>query len=180
MVLRNKGPSQPDPDEQQRRQEETQAGLTGLQLPEEEENQTELIQELSESDLREEVDDQAFRNLLTKDIPTSNFDEEQISEFRAYGDVALMKKKARYPHPGQDVTGVLREWAHDDPNAGLRPQDRGDLAQYETLTQSYKARVMKGKDGALVRSVLSSIRHSIVDRAGGSDSGGRLLSRIRS
>lgn len=159
--------------------EETQAGITGLQMPDEDENQTELIRELSESDLRDEIDDPAFRNLLSKDIPTSNFSEEDSAEFRAYADVALMKKKARYPHEKQDVTGVLREFVHDDPNAGLKPQDKGDLAKYETLAQAYKARVNKGKEGSLVRSVLSSIRHSIVDRAGGSDDGGRLLSRIR-
>jgi len=160
-------------------QEESQARLQGLNMPEEDDDQTELIQELSQSDLLQQTDDRALQNFLSKDIPTSNFSEEELAEFRAEVDIVLMKKRARYPHENQDVTGVLREWVHDDPSAGLNPQDKGDFLADQTLGQTIKARINKGKDGSLVRTVLSSIKHSIVDRGTGGDSGGRLLSRIR-
>lgn len=179
MVLRQKNGQ--DPQKQRARAEEGQAALQGLQMPEEQstEEQTELLRELSEYDLLDEIDDQALRNLATKDIPTSNFSEEQAQEFRAYMEVALLKKRGRHPHPGQDVTGTLREWVHDDPNAGLEPIDRGDLLEDETFAQSMKARVDKARDGSLARLVLSSIRQSIVRRENNDGGGGRLLSRLK-
>lgn len=141
-------------------------------------DKTQLLEELSKSDI--DIDDQALQYLATKDIPTSNFDEGDVAEFRGFVDLALLKKRARYPHEGQDVTGTLREWVHDDPNAGLDPIDKGDLLSDETFAQAVKARVLKAKRGSLLRSVLSSIRHSIVQRENGQDdSGGRLLSRFK-
>lgn len=171
----------PDPETQRARQEEGQAALQGLQMPGEDTpgDKTELLEELSESDLLDTVDDPALRNLATKDIPTANFDEAEEAEFRAYMDVALLKKRARHPHEGQDVTGVLREYVHDDPAAGLEPIDKGDLLGDETFAQAMKARVSKGKQGSLMRTVLSSIRHSVVRRESGSQDGGRLLSKLR-
>lgn len=170
-----------DPSERQRRQEEINAGQTGLKMPEEDDarDKTELLEELSESDLKEELDDEALRFLATKDIPTSNMSEEDVAEFRNYMDVVLMKKRARYPDEDQDITGILREYVHDDPSAGLQPIDKGDLLADEAFAQSMKARVLKAKDGSLLRTVLSSIRVSQVHRPGSDDSSGRLLSRIR-
>lgn len=180
-VLSKSNGSAPDHDDRQRRTEETKAAITGLkeQPKETDADKTELLAELSESDLLDDIDDQALRNLATKDIPTSNFDEAASAEFRAYMDVALAKKRARYPHEGQDVTGVLREVVHDDPNAGLEPIDKGDLLNDETFAQAMKARVEKARGGSLVRSVLSSIKHSIVSREQNEESSGRILGKLR-
>lgn len=170
-----------DRNEQRRRNEESNAALQQLSEGEMEttRDKVELLSELAESDLVEDIDDQALKHLGTKDIPTANFDEAGEAEFRAYMDVALMKKRARYPHEGQDVTGVLREFVHDDPNAGMEPIDKGDLLSDETYAQAMKARVTKGRNGSLVRAILSSIKHSIVSRDSSDDDGGRLLGRIR-
>ena len=172
----------PSREEQIRRQEESQGALTGLQGPGQETpaEKTDLLKELSESDLIDRVDDPALQNLATKDIPTGNFDEGETAEFRAYVDVALLHKRARHPHEDQDVTGALRKWVHDDPDAGLDPVDKRDRQRDETFGRAVKARVTKGKNGSLVRRVLSSIRHSIMQReTGGDDDGGRILDRIR-
>jgi len=172
----------PSPEEQLRRQEEGKGALAGLQGPEQDTaaDKTDLLQELSESDLLDSVDDPALRNLLTKDIPTSNFDEAEAAEFKAYVDIVLLKKEARLPHENQDVTGVLREWVHDDPAAGRAPVDKADVHEDEALGQAIKARVAKAKGGSLVRRVLSSIRHSIMQReSGDDDNGGRILDRLR-
>lgn len=174
---------QPDPESIRDRDRDVQVGMAGMRMPDEDtaRDKTELLEELSESDLLAEIDDPALRNLATKDIPTSNFDEGQVMEFSAYVDVALLKKRARHPHEGQDVTGILREWVHDDPNAGLDPIDKGDLLSDETFARAVKARVLKGKNAGLMRTVLSSIRHSVVERTGpDDDGGGRILSRLRS
>jgi hypothetical protein len=176
------GKQRPDPESVRERDRDVKVGMAGMQMPEEDtpRDKTELLEELSESDLLDEINDPALRNLATKDIPTSNFDDGQVAEFSAYVDVALLKKRARHPHEGQDVTGVLREWVHDDPHAGLDPIDKGDLLSDETFARAIKARVLKGKNAGLMRTVLSSIRHSVVERKGGDDdSGGRILSRLR-
>jgi len=168
-------------EEQQRRAEETKTALTGLQQREQDDprDKTELLEELSKSDLKDEIDDKALRFLASKDIPTSNMSEEDVQEFKNYLDVLLMRKRAHYPDENQALTGVLREVAHDDPDAGLQPIDKGDLLADEAFAQSMKARVLKAKNGGLISKVLSSIRVSKVSR--GEDSGGdRLLSRWRS
>lgn len=166
---------------QQQRAEETKAALTGLQAPDTEDpaEKADLLEELSKSDLLAEIDDEAFRMLASKDIPTSNFDDEDVAEFRNYMDVVRLKKRSRYPHEGQDITGVLREVVHDDPNAGLDPTDRGDLLADEAFMQTLKARVLKARNGSLVQKVLSSMNVSTVRRENSDDGGGRLLSKIR-
>lgn len=176
-LLRSNGDS---PEQRQRQQERFQTAQAGLQAPEQYDasDQKDLLEELSEFDQLDEIDDEAMKRVATKDIPTSNFDEADVAEFRAYMDVLRMKKRARYPDEGQDVTGVWREVVHDDPQAGLHPVDKGDLLADEAFFQSMKARVLKAKNADLVTRVLSSIRVSKVDR-GGDDSDGRLLSRIR-
>lgn len=184
MALRSKNKKNgQDPDDKQDRAVDSKAQLAGLQAaPQEEtpENQAQLLEELTCHDIDAPNGDKALANLLTKDIPSANFSGEEAQEFRAYVDVALMKKRARHPHEGQIVTGVLREWVHDDPDAGLEHIDRGDLLADETFGQVVKSRVSKGRDGTLLRTVLSSIRQSIVRREdGGNDGGGRILSRLK-
>jgi hypothetical protein len=180
-IIGGKNGSGSSAEDWQEREEETKAAIAGLQDGGEEttRDKTELLEELSESDLLDEIDDQALRHLATKDIPTANFDEAGEAEFRAYMDVALMKKRARYPHEGQDVTGILREVVHDDPSAGLQPIDKGDLLSDETFAQAMKARVTKGRGGSLVRAILSSIKHSIVSRESEDSSSGRILGRLK-
>lgn len=168
-------------EEHQQRQEESRAILQGLQGPDEHNphDKAQLIEELTRSDLTAPNGDAALANLITKDIPSANFSEEESTEFRGYVDVAILKKRARHPHEGQDVTGVLREWVHDDPNAGLQPIDKGDLLGDETFGQAVKARVSKGRQGTLLRTTLASIKESVVRREGSSEGSGRILSRIR-
>lgn len=181
MGLLSSSNDQPTREEALKRKEEGQGALAGLQGPAEESpaEKTDLLQELSESDLLDGVDDPALRNLATKDIPTGNFNEAETAEFRAYVDVALLHKRARHPSEDQDVTGTLREWVHDDPTAGLDPVDKRDRQRDETFGRAVKARVTKGKGGSLVRRVLSSIRHSIMQReSGDDDDGGRILERL--
>lgn len=185
MGLRRKANgSEHDPDAQQERAVDSKAQLAGLQAATQDEtpeNQAQLLEELTWADIEPPNGDEALANLLTKDIPSANFSGEEAQEFRAFVDVALMKKRARHPHEGQIVTGVLREWVHDDPDAGLDHIGRGDLLADETFGQSVKARVSKGREGTLLRTVLSSIRQSIVRREGGSgdSGGGRILSRLK-
>lgn len=168
-------------EDQQERAEDRQALLTGLQQPGAQEetpaDKTELIEQLTESDLV--ATDGTLQNLLTKDIPSANFSEEEAHEFRHYLDVVLERKRAAHPHEGQDVVGVLREWVHDDPSAGLDPVDRGDLLMDETMKQGVAARITKGKQGSLIGLALRSVRESVLRRDGSSSSGGGLLGRIR-
>jgi len=143
-------------------------------------DKAELLEQLSESDLKDGIDDPAIRNLLTTDIPTSNFDEADVQEFRGFVDAALIKKRAAYPHENQDVTGVLREYVHNDPNAGLEPINKQALHDDEAVAQAIKARILKAKNGSLVRRILSSIKHSVLRRENSNDTGGgRLLDRLK-
>jgi hypothetical protein len=177
----SRGSSQTDPDDQRKKAEDTRAALTGLKAPDSEtdRDRVELLEQLSESDIIGDIDDEALQHLGSRDIPTANFDEAGEAEFRAYMDVALFKKRARHPHEKQDITGALREVVHNDPEAGLEPIDRGDLLSDESFAQTMKARVTKGRAGQLVRAILSSIKVSRVERERDDSGGGRLLGRLR-
>ena len=122
-------------EDRQERAEESKALIAGLQSrrgssENDDIDKSELIEQLTEDDLV--ASDQALQNLTTKDIPSANFSDEQSHEFRHYLDVMLERKQAAYPHEGQDVVGDLREWVHDDANAGLRPVSKQDLLIDET------------------------------------------------
>jgi len=166
-------------DDRQTRVEESNAMLNALREPAEEtpEERTELLQQLTDHDLV--MSDPALQNLLTKDIPSANFSEEQAKEFRHYLDVLLERKTAAFPHEGQDVTGPLREWVHDDPNAGLEPVSKQDLLTDETAKQAVAARITKGQDGSLLRLSLRSIKESVLRRGDEKKSGGGLMGRFR-
>lgn len=158
---------------------QTQALLQGLQPdPEaEREDKAELIKQLTDSDLV--AADESLQNLATKDIPSANFSEAEAEEFRHYLDVMLERKRAAHPHEGQVVTEILREWVHDDPDAGLEPVDKHDLLADETYKQGVAARITKGKKGSLIGLALRSIRESVVRRGTTEKEGGGILSKLR-
>jgi len=167
-----------DLEERQRRNEESQAMLSGLNgIEDTPKDQAELLEQLADDDLV--ASDETLQNLTTKDIPTANFSEEEAHEFRHYIDVVLERKQAAYPHEGQDVTGILREWAHDDPEAGLDPVSKQDRLTDETFKQGIAARTTKGKEGSLITLALRSITESVVRRRGDNNSGGGILGRLR-
>jgi hypothetical protein len=172
-----------DEEARQRRAEESQAVVAGLQQPERESpaEKSELISKLTEDDLQTpgQTDDPLLRNLATKDIPSANFSEEEAWEFRHYLDVVLERKRAAYPHENQDVTGVLREWVHDDPEAGLQPVTKQDLLTDETFKQGIAARVTKGKQGTLLGLSLRSIKESVVRRDSSEEKRGGILGKLR-
>jgi hypothetical protein len=157
----------------------TEAALQGLSPDPQEEKQdtSELIEQLTDSDLV--AADGTLKNLATKDIPSANFSEEEAEEFRHYLDVVLERKRAAYPHEGQLMTGILREWAHDDPDAGLEPVDKHDLLADETYKQGVAARITKGKRGSLIGLALRSIRESVVRRGGNDDKGSGILGKLK-
>lgn len=169
-------------EERQERAEDTKALIAGLQQPRKGEEETaqdksELIEQLTEDDLV--ASDQALQNLTTKDIPSANFSEEEAHEFRHYLDAMLERKRAAHPHEGQDVVGVLREWVHDDPSAGMRPVTKEDQLIDETFKQGVAARITKGKDGSLIGLALRSIKESVLRRDGDRSSGGGILGKLR-
>lgn len=138
---------------------------------------TELIEQLTESDLV--AADATLQNLETKDIPSANFDDAEAQEFRHYLDVVLERKRAAYPHEGQVVTGVLREWQHDDDTAGLEPVDKHDLLADETFKQGVAARITKGKKGSLIGLALRSVQERVSRIGGQSDDSSGILGRFK-
>jgi len=162
-------------------EEETHATKQNLGMPtqpgEEPEDTTELLEQFTDSDI--ETGSAAFDNLQSKEFPTAQFSEEQFAENRHYMEVIQERVRAALPHENQDVTGILREWAHDDPDAGLEQPSREDLLMDETGKQAIIARSTKGKDGSLLKWVLRQIRESVVRRDGDKKGGGGLLGRFR-
>jgi hypothetical protein len=145
----------------------------------EETDKTELLEQLTDDDLT--TTDDALQNLKTKDIPSANFSDEEALEHRHYLDVVHERMLAAKPHEGQEVVGIIREWAHDDPSAGLEPPSKRDLLVDETARQGVAARVSKGKNGTLIGLALRSIRESVLRRDGSTagSSGGGILGRLR-
>lgn len=165
--------------DRQQRAEESDAMVSGLRQGREDtlEEKTELIEQLTDDDLG--AADATLQNLTTKDIPSANFSEAEAHEFRHYLEVVLERKKAAHPHEGQDVTGELREWVHDDQEAGLEPVSKNDLITDNTFVQAVAARITKGKEGKLLDSALRSIRESVLRRDSEDSSGGGILGKVR-
>lgn len=147
-----------------------------MQPGEEPRDKSELVEQLTDDDLV--TSDESLENVKSKAFPSGNFGEAEAQENRHWLDVILIRKKVANPHPGQDVTGILREWVHDDPEAGLSPVSKQDRLTDETFKQASAARMTKGKEGSLITLVLRQIRESVV-RRGDDDSGGGLLGRFR-
>jgi len=170
-------------DQERARQDEVAAAdalANGVRQPEEDDDadKTELLEQLTDDDLV--AADDTLQNLATKDIPSANFSEEEALENRHYLDVVLERKFAAYPHEGQEVTGIVREWAHDDPDAGREPLSKQDLLADETFKQGVAVRITKGKNGSLLGLALRSIRESVLRRdSDESSSGGGLLGRLK-
>jgi len=137
----------------------------------------ELLDQLTASDLV--ASDDTLRNLATKAFPSGNFDEEQFIENRHFLYVIKERAHAARPHEEQLVTGIDREWAHDDPDAGLEAPDKRDLVIDETYKQGVAARLTKGKDGSLLASALQSIKESVLRRGDGQESSGGILGKLR-
>jgi hypothetical protein len=170
-----------DIQEQQEAAAEQDALLTGLNnaaqpdRPQDNQNKVQMLEQLTDSDLV--ASDDALQNLTSKDIPSANFSEAESHEMRHYLDVVAERKRAAKPHDDQLMTGILREWAHDDPNAGTESVDREDLLVDDTFRQGIMARISKGKEGSLLGLALRSINESVL-RKGDSDSGG-VLGKLR-
>lgn len=137
----------------------------------------ELLEQLTASDLV--ASDDSLRNLASKAFPSGNFDEEQFIENRHFLYVIKERAHAARPHEEQLVTGIDREWAHDDPDAGLEAPDKRDLVLDETYKQGVAARLTKGKDGSLLASALQSIKESVLRRGDREDSSGGILGKLR-
>lgn len=170
--------SGPDPAEQMERE----AGLTGLQQPDDEtdDEKQDLIETLSNSDdLAPATAEEALQNLLSTDIPQANFSNSQLWEHREWVRVALRVVECQRPHSNQDVTGDLRAYVHDDPDADLEPMSVEDRIQNETFQRGMDARVSKARQGGLVESALSSIKQSVVRRVNSGSSSGGLLGRLK-
>jgi len=167
-------------EERTKQAEEADATRQNLGMPmqpgEEPKDKSELVEQLTDDDLV--TSDDSLENVKSKAFPSGNFSEEEAQENRHWLDVILIRKKVAYPHPGQDVTGILREWVHDDPEAGLSPVSKEDRLTDETFKQASAARITKGKEGSLITLVLRQIRESVV-RRGGESGGGGLLGRFR-
>lgn len=161
--------------------EQEAATKQNLRMPvqpgEEPDDTSELVEQFTDSDI--ETFSDALDNLQSDEFPTANFSEEQFEENRHYMEVIQERVRAAMPHENQDVTGILREWAHDDPDAGLEQPSREDLLKDETGKQAMIARSTKGKDGSLLKWVLRQIRESVVRRDGEQGGGGGLLGRFR-
>jgi hypothetical protein len=154
-------------------------GVQGAEAADDDDaEKTELLEQLTDDDLV--AADDTLQNLVTKDIPSANFSDEEAVEFRHYLDVVLERKKAAQPHEGQEVVGIVREWAHDDPEAGMEPVSKEDLLTDETYKQGVAARITKGKNGSLLGLALRSIRESVLRRDGSSSSeGGGLIGKLK-
>jgi len=153
-------------------------GVNRQEPDEDDADRAELLDQLTDNDLA--AADDALQNLTTKDIPTANFSDEEAEEFRHYLDVVLERKRVAQPHEGQLVTGIIREWAHDDPDAGLKVPSKRDKLLDETHKQGVAARITKGKNGSLIGLALRSIRESVLRRRGGDSSGGGgLLGKLK-
>jgi hypothetical protein len=167
--------------QQQQEAAEQDALLNGLnqaaqpERPEEEKHKVEMLEQLTESDLV--ASDDALQNLTSKDIPSANFSEAESHEMRHYLDVVAERKRAAKPHDDQLMTGILREWAHDDPSAGTESVDREDLLIDDTFRQGIMARISKGKEGSLLGLALRSINESVLRRGDSSDGG--LIGKLR-
>jgi len=171
--------TEPDIEQRQRMNEDSKAVLSGLNQPDENDDRdrAELLDQLTDSDLV--AADATLQNLASKDIPSANFSEAEAQEFRHYLDVAIERKRAAHPHPDQDVTGILREVVHDDPEAGLDPVDPRDRLLDDTFRQGVAARMTKGKEGNLLGLALRSIKESVLRRGEQQSSGGGILGRFR-
>lgn len=157
---------------------DTEAMVRGLDPQEQDDvEKTKLLEQLTDDDLV--AADDTLQNLTTKDIPSANFSDEEAVEFRHYLDVVLERKRAAYPHEGQVMTGIVREWAHDDIDAGLEPISKQDLLTDETFKQGVAARITKGKGGSLIGLALRSIRESVLRRGDRRESGGGILGRLK-
>jgi hypothetical protein len=165
--------------EQQETQTDEQALMSGLERGarerEREQDRVEMLDQLTDDDIDSASD--VLDNLTTKDIPSGNFDAAEANELRNYLDVVHELEKCKQPHPGQLMTGVMREVAHGDSDADRDVPTRDDVILNDTFIEMTRARISKGKDGKLLGLSLRSITESVL-RRGDSDGGG-LLGKIK-
>jgi hypothetical protein len=167
--------------EQQQQAAENDALLTGLNNasqqggPHEQRQRSEMLEQLTDDDLV--ASDEVLQNLVSKDIPSANFSEQEAHEFRHYLDVVHERKQFSKPHDDQLLVGGLQEIAHDDPRAAQEPPGRNDELIDDSFRQGVMARITKGKDGSLLGLALRSINESVL-RKGDSDNGG-VLGKLR-
>jgi hypothetical protein len=161
--------------ELQRDAADQDALLRGLDQDPDDDNTVQMLQQLTDDDLISS--DPSLDNLTSKAIPTANFDAAESHEFRHYLDVISERQRSRVPSDDQLMTGISRQWAHDDPNAGDESITRQDAIIDNSHKHGVAARATKGKEGSLLGLALRSISESVLRRGDADDDGG-LLGKI--
>lgn len=165
-------------EEAQRRELRRQGHSANLRQREDD-NQGEILRQLSEiDDLPIDRDDPIMGQLISKLTSTTKLTQEQIQSnewIRQYLVVLYICK-----HPPED--GVHRGtavWAKDDVSAWVEPMDPERRMELEAFVATSNLALNRSEDGFAVTESTRNISESIVNDDG--DSGGKgLLSRWRS
>lgn len=140
--------------------------------------QASLLHEVTQTEAIAGTADQ-LQNLLTKDLPLANFDEEHITEHRWWLEAVLERYRAMHPPSDSAMTGAARAWAADDPDAWIDPLDETSLMRDEGGIKVAFSRITRGEEMAQQETSAKSINENTVHRDDRTGSKGGILGRIR-
>jgi hypothetical protein len=140
--------------------------------------QASLLHEVTQTDAEAGTAEQ-LANLLAKDLPLANFDEEHITEHRWWLEAVLERYQAMHPPSDSAMTGAARAWGADDADAWLEPLGEANLMRDEGGIKVAFSRVTRGEDMAQQETSAKSINENTVHRDDRSTSGGGLLGRFK-
>jgi len=158
-------------------------GAAEQQPPPLEEGQSDFLEALTKTNIRETLDDrsvQLLENLISQDLVLANFSGDEVHEIK--WELRIIKKAFFAMHPPADslITGRFREWVYDDNDAGLEPLTAKERMLVDTFFKNVWARVTRAKNMKQQEMMSKSINESYVKRDTGEDNDSGILNRLRS
>jgi len=172
MGILDRGPSEEELREENRRQQLHQRNLNASQANGEAMDRT-YINEMTDHELDQGTVD-ILSNLLDRDFMLGNLSDAEVHEYRWLARVIRLEIEALHPSEGSVWQGTLRAVAFDDRQDALPSLSEQDLSIIEQFLMAVIARATRGKDGWQQEMFNKTISASETREVGDDDSGGFL------
>src|SRR6056297_2436664 len=172
MGILDRGPSEEELREENRRQQLHQRNLNASQANGEAMDRT-YINEMTDHELDQGTVD-ILSNLLDRDFMLGNLSDAEVHEYRWLARVLRLEIEALHPNERSVFAGATRAAAFDDPHDALPSLSEQDLSIIEQFLMAVIARATRGKDGWQQEMFNKTIQASETREVGDDDDGGFL------
>jgi hypothetical protein len=145
MGVLDRGPTDEELREEQRREQRHQMNLQAAEARSEGMDRT-YINEMTDHELDQGTVD-ILSNLLDRDFMLGNLSDAEVHEYRWLARVLRLEIEALHPNEDSVFQGALRAVAFDDRGDALPSLSEQDLAIIEQFLMAVIARATRGKDG---------------------------------